>query len=240
MRYIGRIFLFSAAVLAVGLCSCGKSASAETERRASGFLGAGLGRKAGARAEKRETPVRWQGVSGMAEIRATPLSFTVWQVDFVAPELSAARAEELVSRQWGVRLKNGRAESDGCRIEVLPAFDRGPGARRIRVTELAAEKLLSEEEASPEVARRRKSEQAHETILLLEEAMEHFRTDTGRYPADLCELPENAFVRRNWRGPYFDRIPRDPWGAEYRYRASEDGMSYELFCGGENGAEKLR
>ena len=239
MKQFRRIFYLAAAVSAVLGGGCGEKSPVPPERVRE-FCGVKLGQVAADRRELREFPARRHGVSGMVEEFRTPLTFTVWRVDFVAPEWTPAAAEAAATRLWGARPRSGRCELPGSFVEVLPAYDRGPRGVRLRVTDRAAAARLPAESAAPEVGRRRRREQVRETILLLEEALEHFRTDVGRYPRDLYELPENLFARKNWRGPYCDAIPRDPWNAEYHYVPAADGRSCELFSGGENGAEKLR
>jgi general secretion pathway protein G len=57
----------------------------------------------------------------------------------------------------------------------------------------------------------------------LKTAFDAFAVDCGRYPttsegfAAMIACPTNIPAAR-WHGPYFDRIPRDPWGNEYVYR----------------------
>ncbi|MDP8243362.1 MAG: type II secretion system major pseudopilin GspG [Candidatus Hinthialibacter antarcticus] len=70
-----------------------------------------------------------------------------------------------------------------------------------------------------------RSEQAKVTAALtqiknLEMALAAFEVDNGFYPKgsggleDLVEPPNNA---NDWRGPYIDDVPIDPWGNEYAY-----------------------
>lgn len=57
----------------------------------------------------------------------------------------------------------------------------------------------------------------------LEQAVDLFRLDVGRFPTSeeglqaLVTDPGNA---RGWKGPYLRRgLPEDPWGNPYRYQA---------------------
>lgn len=70
-----------------------------------------------------------------------------------------------------------------------------------------------------------RSEQAKVTaaqteIKNLEIALDAFEVDNSYYPKgsdglkELIEQPNNA---NDWRGPYIDEIPTDPWGNEYVY-----------------------
>ena len=53
-------------------------------------------------------------------------------------------------------------------------------------------------------------------------ALKLYRLDIGSYPQTdqgllaLVQKPSNDERMRNWR-PYLDRLPKDPWGREYRY-----------------------
>ncbi|NET35383.1 MAG: type II secretion system major pseudopilin GspG [Cyanothece sp. SIO1E1] len=48
-----------------------------------------------------------------------------------------------------------------------------------------------------------------------------YRIDNGRFPnseeglAALLTAPSGA---TNWKGPYMEKMPNDPWGKEYQYR----------------------
>lgn len=70
-----------------------------------------------------------------------------------------------------------------------------------------------------------RSEQAKVTAALtqiknLEMSLAAFEVDNGFYPKgsdgleDLVEPPNNA---NDWRGPYIDEVPIDPWGNAYVY-----------------------
>lgn len=55
-------------------------------------------------------------------------------------------------------------------------------------------------------------------------ALKLYRLDNGVYPTTdqgliaLVVRPETGVVPRNWKqGGYLDRVPKDPWGAEYQY-----------------------
>ena len=55
------------------------------------------------------------------------------------------------------------------------------------------------------------------------QALKMYKLDNGRYPAQdqgLTELrtkPNSGTVPPNWRGPYLERDPQDPWGNPYQY-----------------------
>ena len=90
-------------------------------------------------------------------------------------------------------------------------------------------------------------EQAQETragqdIRAIESALNFYRLDNFAYPTQaqglqaLITEPEGA---RAWRGPYMDRLPRDPWNNEpYHYRIPrEHGLNFDVFTYGADNAE---
>jgi len=62
---------------------------------------------------------------------------------------------------------------------------------------------------------------ATQDIRTLENALKLYRLDNNRFPSQdeglraLLDKPANA---KNWKGPYIDNLPVDPWDAPYRYR----------------------
>lgn len=75
-------------------------------------------------------------------------------------------------------------------------------------------------------------------------ALEEFYIDTGLYPSGeeglkiLVEKPMDADIADAWGGPYFDKIPKDPWGREYTYRQpGVDGSDFDIICYGKDGVE---
>src|SRR5262249_25642965 len=77
-------------------------------------------------------------------------------------------------------------------------------------------------------------------LRMLADGLERFRVDIGRYPtneeglAGLRVRPYNPIpgIRSdltNWFGPYVDGdYELDPWGNDYIYRVTSDGMGFEL------------
>jgi general secretion pathway protein G len=85
-----------------------------------------------------------------------------------------------------------------------------------------------------------KQSTAKAQIALLEEALDQFRLDVGRYPTTsegLRALIEDPGVK-GWDGPYLKKkiIPKDPWGNEYQYRSPGSHGEYDLFSYGRDGA----
>ncbi|MDQ7827230.1 MAG: type II secretion system major pseudopilin GspG [Candidatus Eremiobacteraeota bacterium] len=92
-----------------------------------------------------------------------------------------------------------------------------------------------------------RSEEARTTKAIVQmneisKALKLYKKDNGRYPTTdqglraLMERPILKPVPQNWK-PYFDKIPKDPWGNEYVYRAPGFGERYSLRC---DGHEELR
>ena len=74
----------------------------------------------------------------------------------------------------------------------------------------------------------------------LEKALDQYRLDVGRYPAN--ELGLTALVTKpasepKWNGPYLRKeVPPDPWGKPYVYRMpGEKGIDYDLVSYGKDG-----
>jgi general secretion pathway protein G len=65
---------------------------------------------------------------------------------------------------------------------------------------------------------------ARADIAAITQALKLYRLDNVSYPTTeqglqaLVTAPSTAPVPQNWkRGGYLDRVPKDPWGREYRY-----------------------
>jgi general secretion pathway protein G len=97
----------------------------------------------------------------------------------------------------------------------------------------------------PKVAGR--GEQARQTatqsqIASFKTALDAFEVDNGYYPKgrngllDLIQKPRDAV---NWRGPYLESIPKDPWGNEYIYSnpGKHNPNSYDIMSVGPDGRE---
>ena len=95
----------------------------------------------------------------------------------------------------------------------------------------------------PKVAGR--GEQARQTatqsqISAFKTALDSFEVDNGYYPKgrngllDLVQKPRDAV---NWRGPYLESIPKDPWGNEYLYEqpGKHNPTSYDIMSVGPDG-----
>ncbi len=74
----------------------------------------------------------------------------------------------------------------------------------------------------------------------LEQSLEMYKLDTGRYPstdqglAALNKKPGNA---SGWNGPYLKSdVPLDPWKREYHYKFPGDHGELDIFSYGQNGS----
>ena len=79
---------------------------------------------------------------------------------------------------------------------------------------------------------------ARAQIRALEDALDQYRLDVGRYPATqtgLAALNEEAGESR-WQGPYLKKaVPNDPWGHPYQYAAPGQHGEYDLWSTGRDG-----
>lgn len=74
----------------------------------------------------------------------------------------------------------------------------------------------------------------------LEQSLEMYKLDVGRYPSN--EEGLEALVRKparaaGWNGPYLksNEVPLDPWKNEYHYRYPGQKAEVDVFTYGENG-----
>jgi general secretion pathway protein G len=63
-------------------------------------------------------------------------------------------------------------------------------------------------------------------------ALDAFKSDNGFYPTGLEALVKQPSGATNWRGPYMDQIPKDPWGRDYIYnypaKQMASGSAFDL------------
>jgi general secretion pathway protein G len=88
---------------------------------------------------------------------------------------------------------------------------------------------------------RARAKSAQMQIDSLASAVEIFRSDVGRYPADGEGL--NALVAApasvdGWTGPYLKgaKLLQDPWGRAIQYKLGTDGASFAITSYGRDGA----
>jgi general secretion pathway protein G len=67
-------------------------------------------------------------------------------------------------------------------------------------------------------------------------ALKMYRLHNDTYPSTdegLAALRTKPASASNWRGPYLERAPRDPWKREYKYQyPGSHGMDFDLYSQG--------
>lgn len=80
---------------------------------------------------------------------------------------------------------------------------------------------------------------ARAQIKALEDALDQYRLDVGRYPTTdqgLSALFTQPAGESRWQGPYLKKaVPPDPWGAPYLYRAPGEHGEFDLSSLGKDG-----
>ena len=76
-------------------------------------------------------------------------------------------------------------------------------------------------------------------IRALEDALDQYRLDVGRYPTTeqgLAALNSPPAGATRWRGPYLKKaVPNDPWGTPYQFRSPGEHGEVDLFSLGKDG-----
>lgn len=87
-----------------------------------------------------------------------------------------------------------------------------------------------------------RSEQARQAavrsdIAAVKTALDAFEVDSGFYPKTLSDLLQQPRDSKNWRGPYLDKIPQDPWGGAYvyAYPGKHNANSFDISSSGPDG-----
>lgn len=80
---------------------------------------------------------------------------------------------------------------------------------------------------------------ARAQIKALEDALDQYRLDVGRYPTTeqgLAALNAQPAGEARWQGPYLRKaVPADPWGNAYVYQAPGSRGEYDLTSLGKDG-----
>lgn len=87
-----------------------------------------------------------------------------------------------------------------------------------------------------------KSNIARGDLSNLDMSLKLFRLDTGRYPTTdegLQSLMSRPGGVAQWKGPYLERKPLDPWKRPYRYRfpGVRNPVGVDLFSAGPDGQD---
>jgi general secretion pathway protein G len=81
---------------------------------------------------------------------------------------------------------------------------------------------------------------AKQTIRSIESALRMYRLDNFNYPSTeqgieaLTNKPSGQNAR-NWKGPYLDRVPDDPWGNKYLYMFPGLNGEFDVYTFGRDG-----
>ena len=76
-------------------------------------------------------------------------------------------------------------------------------------------------------------------------ALRVYELDNGNYPTTeqgieaLLQKPTSPPTPENWKGPYIERAPLDPWGHAYVYHnpGTHPPLDYDLYSLGQDGIE---
>jgi general secretion pathway protein G len=73
-------------------------------------------------------------------------------------------------------------------------------------------------------------------------ALKLYELDNGEFPSSedgLNALMTKPASATNWRGPYLEKKPIDPWGREYKYKCPGEHRTadYDLYSLGKDGQE---
>lgn len=73
-------------------------------------------------------------------------------------------------------------------------------------------------------------------------ALKLYELDNGKFPSSdvgLKALRDKVSSAVNWKGPYLDNDPLDPWGNEYKYRfpGQKNKYDYDLWSIGPDGSD---
>jgi general secretion pathway protein G len=86
-----------------------------------------------------------------------------------------------------------------------------------------------------------KTKTARVQVKDLEQAMEMYKLDVGRYPSSsegLVSLVEKPGSADGWNGPYLKSgVPKDPWNNEYQYLFPGSRAEIDIFSLGQDAAQ---
>lgn len=76
-----------------------------------------------------------------------------------------------------------------------------------------------------------KQDEARADLNSISISLDSYRDDLGYYPSSsegLSALIRNCSNAPQWRGPYLQRLPPDPWGNAYQYRLHQTAKRAEI------------
>lgn len=70
-------------------------------------------------------------------------------------------------------------------------------------------------------------------------ALRMYELDMGEYPSSLAALKQNPGGTKNWKGPYMEKLSKDPWQNEYQYQfpGTHNKDGFDLFSMGKDGTQ---
>lgn len=84
-----------------------------------------------------------------------------------------------------------------------------------------------------------KSKSARIQIAEMEQALDLYKLDVGRYPTDaegLVALAQRPANLTGWNGPYLKKaLPNDPWGTPYLYKSAGRNGAPDVYSYGSDG-----
>jgi general secretion pathway protein G len=65
-------------------------------------------------------------------------------------------------------------------------------------------------------------------------ALDRYEIDNSSYPRSLNDLVQPPGNAKNWKGPYLEQVPNDPWGNLYiyHYPGKHNPAGYDLLSAG--------
>ena len=84
---------------------------------------------------------------------------------------------------------------------------------------------------------------AKQDIRAIHASLQLYRLDNFAYPSNqqgmqaLVKPPTTGKKPANWKGPYLERLPKDPWGMLYRYQMPGLHGAVDVFTFGADGVE---
>lgn len=67
-------------------------------------------------------------------------------------------------------------------------------------------------------------------------AVKLYELDNGAFPSSLDALLSAPGDVKNWKGPYLEKEPKDPWGNDYKYQLNPNNRKgYDLWSTGRDG-----
>lgn len=82
---------------------------------------------------------------------------------------------------------------------------------------------------------------AKQDVTSIQTALNLYKLDNFSYPSSeqgleaLVAKPSGQPDAPNWKGPYLDRVPKDPWGKPYQYQRPGQHGEIDIYSNGADG-----